>query len=868
MIAVRSVMRTALLIIVCAAAPPLLAADINEAKQLATTGKYEEALQAATEAVNASVYGEDWWLLKAEMESTLGRYSDAKETLLTGLVKYEWSIRLRFRLRDAARFAGDAALAAEQLPAITDQVNANAWRYSDAESLLTLGWLALELGEDAKAVQDTFFKRAQRNYPRNPAGILAYGELALTKRDFALAADTYRTAEKTFPEEPTVHFGLARALESSDPPAAAAALSKALEINCRHIPSLLQRAGDAFDAEHYDEAQSILGEVLTINPRQSQALALRATIAHLQNDAAAENRFRSEALSTWATNPEVDHLIGRELSHKYRFAEGAAHQRTSLEFDADYQPARKQLAEDLLRLGQEDEGWQLADEAFHRDGYDVALFNLVTLRDELAKFRTLEDEQFVVRMDANEAAIYGDRVLSLLHAARDVLCEKYGLELDGRTTVEIFPNPDDFAVRTFGLPGAGGYLGVCFGDVITANSPAAQLSPTNWESVLWHEFTHVITLNATANKMPRWLSEGISVYEERQRNAAWGERMNPAYRKLIADGELTPIRDLSGAFLAPKSRLHLMFAYFESSLVVEHIVATYGFDALKLVLADLRDGVTMNDSLDRRVAPLDELQAGFDAYVQQQLAAFAPDVDWSDPLEMLSPTSNPEAWRDWIALHPTNVAALGIYGQMLIDAEKWDEARDVLRRAVALNPTDRGAENAARRLALVYRQLNDFEQEQALLTSYAAHDPSATDIYLRLIELANAAGDWQAVRTHALEALAVNPLIAQPHRALAEAAEQLALPDDAISAFRTLLVLPHDNAAELHFRLGRLLAEKGDPEARRHVVQALEQAPRYRDAQALLLKLVRSSAVPAADAPAATPAEAEPATPLDGKGGQ
>ena len=40
--------------------------------------------------------------------------------------------------------------------------------------------------------------------------------------------------------------------------------------------------------------------------------------------------------------------------------------------------------------------------------------------------------------------------------------------------VEIFPQKKEFAVRTFGLPGADGLLGVCFGRVITANSPASQ----------------------------------------------------------------------------------------------------------------------------------------------------------------------------------------------------------------------------------------------------------------------------------------------------------------------------------------------------------------------------------------------------------
>ena len=94
--------------------------------------------------------------------------------------------------------------------------------------------------------------------------------------------------------------------------------------------------------------------------------------------------------------------------------------------------------------------------------------------------------------------------------------KKYGLELKQQTIVEIFPDQKDFAIRTFGLPGGAGYLGVCFGRLITANSPASRLDTgANWEAILWHEFCHVVTLTLTKNKMPRWLSEGISVYEER-----------------------------------------------------------------------------------------------------------------------------------------------------------------------------------------------------------------------------------------------------------------------------------------------------------------------------------------------------------------
>ena len=131
--------------------------------------------------------------------------------------------------------------------------------------------------------------------------------------------------------------------------------------------------------------------------------------------------------------------------------------------------------------------------------------------------------------------------------ARKTLGAKYEVTLPEPVIVEIFPQKKEFAVRTFGLPGADGLLGVCFGRVITANSPASQGEhPSNWEAVLWHEFCHVVTLSKTHNKMPRWLSEGISVYEEEQENPAWGDCAEPAaIRAMILGDELTPLSQLS-----------------------------------------------------------------------------------------------------------------------------------------------------------------------------------------------------------------------------------------------------------------------------------------------------------------------------------
>jgi hypothetical protein len=153
----------------------------------------------------------------------------------------------------------------------------------------------------------------------------------------------------------------------------------------------------------------------------------------LANDEAGETEARRKALAVWKTNPEVDHLIGLKLSQKYRFAEGAAYQRKALEMDAAYLPAKIQLAQDLLRLGDESEGWGHAEAVHQKDGYDVTAFNLVTLKDTIGVRH--DHQRTSLRMEGARRW-YGARSRSPFRARRTL--RQYGIELDSPTTVEIF----------------------------------------------------------------------------------------------------------------------------------------------------------------------------------------------------------------------------------------------------------------------------------------------------------------------------------------------------------------------------------------------------------------------------------------------
>ena len=823
-------------------------ADLAVATDLFRSGQYAQCIQACAQAIRENDFSENFRVLKLRAELETGRYADALSTLDAALARFPYSLQLRWLGRQVCRYNGQSERAKKLDVEITQLLQQAPWRYSDAVNQVVAGRFYLSQGVDPKRVLDTVYNVVKKRQPTYAEVYLASGELALEKHDYALAAEAFTQAAALDAGDPEARFGLARAYAPSDADKATAALKAALERNPNHVGSLLMLAEEQIDSERYDQAEAVLADVAKVNPHEPRASALRAVLAHLRNQPDSEKFHRQAGLKHWADNPEVDHLIGRKLSQKYRFAEGAAYQRAALEIDPHYLPAKLQLAQDLLRLGQEEEGWKLAAEVAQADGYNVVAYNLITLQEQIAKYRTLEEDGLVVRMDAREAEIYGQRVLDLLKRARTVLCAKYEVTLEGPILVELFPRQQDFAVRTFGLPGGSGFLGVCFGSVITANSPASQAaSPSSWEATLWHEMCHVVTLHKTQNKMPRWLSEGISVYEERQADPRWGQAITPATRAWLLDERLTPVSRLSAAFLHAPSPAHLQFAYLESSLVVEFLIEKYGLDTLRRVLVDLGVGMPIHEALARYVGTSEALDAEFAAYARQRAQALAPEVDWSPPT--LPPQASAQALSEWLQEHPHNYEALRRLARQQLQQRAYDQAEATLHTMLRLYPQDASADGPYALLASVHRARGNAEQERQVLARWAELTADQVEVLSRLTELALAAEDWELARRTALRWLGVSPLLAAPHRAAAQAAAALGDAKLAIESYRALLQLDPFDPAEVHYQLATWLFRQGDRDAaRRHALFALEQTPRFRAAQRRLLEIVRTP--PQADRPA------------------
>lgn len=816
---------------------PAAAADINDARAAFYRGDYADCIELTRTEVERGIWNDLWARQLIECLLTTGRYNEACGVYEQVAQRFSDSIPLRVLAAQAYRFAGKHDQGTRLLNEIPEIVQAAPYRFSGRDNMLAIGRYVLSLGEDPRAVLDAFYDRSLKSDSKFVDAHVAIAELALDKADYQEAVKSLQRAIELRPADPQMRFLLAKAWAPSDSERATAELQAALELNPQHVPSLSMQSESLIDAEQYDAAEEVIAKILQVNAKQPVAWSQKAAIAHLRGSYQREGECRKEALSTWQMNPEVDHVIGSILSQHYRFAEGVRYQRRALRLAPTYLPAKFQLAQDLLRVGQDDEGWSIVDAVAVADKYNVVAFNLKTLQERLSQFTTLEEDGIIVRMDAREAKIYGPRVLELLQEAKRVLAEKYAHDLTLPITVEIFPQQSDFAIRTFGLPGGAGFLGVCFGSLITANSPASQgETPSNWESVLWHEFCHVVTLQKTNNRMPRWLSEGISVHEELQREASWGQSLSPLYKKMLLGEDFVPLSELSSAFMRPKSPLHLQFAYFESSLAVRYLIDKHGLPLLRKLLVDLGAGVPLAEAFASRYGDTQALDDDFHSYVRGLAEEFLPETDFDQ--EAVPATASVEELQAWLEKHPQSYFAQRKLTELLLARQEWSAARDAAQQLLEMFPQDTDPGGAFALLTTAQRQLGDSDNERETLQQWVALTSDNLPALLRLVALHRQSQNWPELRQVASHLLAVQPLLPTGHEAWVEAARELSQPAEAIGSLQALQEMEPLDPAGLHFQLAEML-ERSDrlQDARREVLWALEESPRYRAAQKLLVKI-------------------------------
>jgi len=709
----------------------------------------------------------------------------------------------------------------------------------DAESVFRAARAAdaLDRPRDANA-----FFRAAAGGSADPAIDTAWGLLFLEKYNKPEALRSLQEAIKAEPEWAPAHAGLGRVLADENPPAAAAAAQRALEIDPTLADAHLLLAELDLNNSRYDEARKRIDTVLGRNSSHLEARAWLAATAYVRDDRAA---FEAEVKRILAINPgygDVYRVAADLAARNYRFEEAVALTRQAVALDPSNTKAYGEMGLHLMRTGDEAEARRALERSFNADPFDVVTYNLLSLLDTLDKFVVETSGDLIVKFHPDEAPVMREYAIPLAHEALETLSVRYQFTPKGPILIEVFPNHDDFAVRTLGLPGMIGALGACFGRVVTMDSPRAKEPGTfSWQATLWHELAHVITLQLSNQRVPRWLTEGISVYEEGKARPEWGRDMEVPFARALQRGETLKLKDLNAGFTRPET---IGLAYYQSSLLVDHIVSAYGQDSLKKLVVAFGDGTDGEAALLKTLGvSMEQLQEGFEKGVR---ARFAPLLS-----ALRTPTGEEraEASRGELGIAELRAAATadpGSYAAQLALGRALAAAGDraafePLERAAALVPVATGEQSPNAIMGALAEKLGDRSRAIRAYRALLDHDHAAVEPARRLAAVAEQAGDETSVQLALNRVVALDPFDAQAHAAAGRLALKRRDLPLATREFKAALVTGIQDKAAVHCDLAEsyLLAGRA-AEAKKEALAALEIAPSFERAQDLLLRAVES----------------------------
>jgi tetratricopeptide (TPR) repeat protein len=326
---------------------------------------------------------------------------------------------------------------------------------------------------------------------------------------------------------------------------------------------------------------------------------------------------------------------------------------------------------------------------------------------------------------------------------------------------------------------------------------------------------HVFTLEATNHLVPRWFSEGVSVYEEWSTGPLPGRHIPLPVFAAIKEDKFLPIAELDRGFIRPTYEAQVIVSYMQAGLICEYIAGRFGQEALERMLEEFRNGKDTAQAIQGAlgISP-GQFDESFAGYVDSQLGAVVAQL---------------EPWQQ----KQGEV-------QEAVQGADWKAAAAKAAEAIELFPdyVDDGSPYIAK--ARAHRELEETDLATSTLLEYrkrGGYDPDA------LIALARALGD--AGRTDESidvfeDVLMVAPLRAEVHREFGDRLIDANRPREALPEYQAFLAMNPQDLAEAHYRLAKTYVALEDrAKGREHLLYALEIAPHYREAQQLLLEVVR-----------------------------
>ena len=484
------------------------------------------------------------------------------------------------------------------------------------------------------------------------------------------AEDLFKEALQRDPKNAQAYLGLALVSADGFDNKAIVWATKALELDPKLVEAHELLAKLALEDSDTAQAIAQADEAIKLSPDALDAMAIHAAVEVLA-DRSPDAWFAEDPRRSIPSYGEAYAIVAHNLVLHNRYEDAVAYYRKAIELDPQLWSARSELGINLMRLGQEDEPRRQLEMCYDNGYRDAATVNRLRLLDSYKNFVIFKDATTIIKLNEKEADLLHPYVEEMLKRAMATYEKKYKMTLPGPVQVEVYPDHEDFAVRTTGMPGLGA-LGVTFGKVVAMDSPSGrQPGDFNWASTLWHEMSHVYILTATNHRVPRWFTEGLAVHEETQASPEWGDPITPDIVAALRDKKLLPVADLDRGFIRPEYPAQVIVSYYQAGRICDYIQDRWGADKLLDMVHSYAALKTTPEVIQENLGMTpEEFDKEFQAWLYKGVQQTVDNFDkWREALKALAQAAKADNYDEVLK---DGDAVVQMYPQYVYDANAYE----------------------------------------------------------------------------------------------------------------------------------------------------------------------------------------------------
>jgi tetratricopeptide (TPR) repeat protein len=675
------------------------------------------------------------------------------------------------------------------------------------------GYWGLEMYQEA----NNQFRLAVAQFPDKPMYRVRWGRLFHERFNNNDAENLFKEALQKDPKNAQAYLGLALVSADGFDSKALEYTATALKLDPKLVEAHELLANLMLEDSNTKAATDEADAALKISDEALQAMAIHAAIEILAD--------RSPDM--WLDkirqiNPAYGggyETVAHHLEFNRRYQDCIAYYRKAIATDPRLWSAHTLLGINLMRKGEEVEPRKELELSYDNGYKNEETVNSLRLLDSYKNFVTYKDETTILKLQKKEADLL--RPYFEAELKRDIADyeKKYKMKLPGPVQVEVYPDHEDFSVRTLGMPGMEGALGVTFDQVIAMDSPSGRPPGSfHWASTLRHEMSHVYILTATNFRVPRWFTEGLAVHEETQSSPEWGDRMTPEIVSAIHDKKLLPIADLDRGFIRPSYPAQLIVSYYQAGRICDYIQEQWGADKiLDMVHAFSRETTTADVVQETLGLKPEDFDTQFNEWLNKDVGQTVANFDH---------------WR----------ASVKTLVQLAKD-KKYDEVLKTGEEVRQMYPDYVYPANPYEFMAEADMAKGDKKAAMSTLAEYEKKGGRSPEALKQLASLEEELGNPKDAAATLDRVNYIYPTNDEGlHKHLGDLWFAQSNFKGAIREYNAVVALHPLDAATAQFNAARAYFAAGDKDsAEEHLLSALEAAPSFKPAQKLLLQLKDSN---------------------------